>query len=171
MQLQRLSGLLGILGIIAFLAFTAIAVLNFPNYDFAGQFLSELGIGAASAFWFNSGLVIAGICFAVFFARFWKEQKAIAIAGILASLALAGIGIFPMNQEPMHNIAAGLFFFLAGIAALFFSKQNRKDRLLFAVSFLALIADIAYLGVQSPILQKISVALFLAWVLFVSLKK
>lgn len=168
MKLQKLAGLFGIA---IFLIFTAIAVLNYANYNFAGQFLSELGIGSASAFWFNSGLVIAGICFAVFFAKFWKASKPIAVAGILASLALAGIGIFPMNQKPMHGIAAGLFFFLAGISVLFFSKQNRKDRLLFAVSFLALIADIAYLGIGNPIAQKISVALFLIWVFAVSLQK
>ena len=167
---MRLQKLAGILGIAAFLVFTAIAVLNYTNYNFAGQFLSELGTGIASALWFNAGLVITGACLAVFFAGFWKESKAIAIAGILASLALAGIGVFPMNQEPAHSIAAGLFFFFAGISVLLFAKENRKDRLLFTVSFLALVTDIAYLGIGNPISQKVSVALFLAWVFAICLQ-
>lgn len=161
----------GFLAVLAFLSFTALAVLNYANYSFAGQFLSELGIGENSAFWFNFGLMVAGVLFAVFFAGFFKKAKAVSMLGILASIALIGVGVFPLTQEFLHDLSVGLFFAFAGLAVLVFSlRRLRESKLLSLLGFAVFASVLALFALGLPLVQKLSVALFLLWVLIVSLK-
>ncbi|MDO8428153.1 MAG: DUF998 domain-containing protein [Candidatus Diapherotrites archaeon] len=161
----------GLLGVFFFLVFTAIAILNYVNYNFTGQYLSELGIGSTSAFWFNTGLILAGFSFAAyFFLNFDSIQK---ITGIFAGLSLSGVGIFPMNIAFEHFVTAAGFFILAGITALLYSLEKLKiDKKLSLIGFGFVLIDLVFLIFrESPILQKIAVACFGVWVILVSLQK
>jgi len=154
---QRIAGLTAVS---AFLIFTFIAFLNYPGYDFTSQFLSELGTGPG-AVWFNAGLMLSGICLAAFFMQLMKKYHAMSMAGILCGLALSGIGIFPLPQEPAHGIMAALFFVLAGTTLLIFAFRNaRKKRIPAFFSLVAVAADVVYILLRDPVTQKIAIGLF-----------
>ena len=161
----------GFIGLFIFLIFTAIAVLNYSNYNFTGQYLSELGIGPASAIWFNTGLILTGLILAIYFLFNFKSTEK--ITGTLSGLSLMGVGIFPMNIEPAHTLTAALFFALAGITALTYSIQNQKHSprvRLFGFSFVLM--DLIFLILnKNPVLQKITVVTFGIWIIVISLQK
>ncbi len=166
------SKMAGFVGIIIFLVFTGIAIVQYPQYNFAKQFLSELGIGSSSASWFNAGLTLSGICFAAFFWKMQKESKTIRILGLLGTITLIGIGIFSLRQAVLHFIAATLFFVLTGSTILLFSaKEWKKQKAVAVLGFLAVLSDMALLLLQEPISQKITVGFFLVWIATLSMQK
>lgn len=163
--------MLGWIGTGIFLIFTAMAVLQYPGYDFEKQFLSELGIGNASANWFNAGLLLSGACFAAFFLGAQHGKKASGTVGLLSSLALISVGIFPLSQPVLHEIATGMFFVFAGLAILLFSLEEWKQKKALAMlGFLAVLSDAFLLLFQEPVSQKIAAGFFLAWITAVSLQ-
>lgn len=153
------------LGVIAFLVLTALAVYYYPNYNYSGQFLSELGIGEKSSFWFNSALILSGVFFTAFFSGFFKSEKISSILGIAGSIALICLALFPFSQPETHNIAAGAFFALTGLAIIAFSaKRIGSKNFIPAFGILAFLSDVFFFFQTNPLTQKLTLMLFLAWV-------
>ncbi|MDO8624829.1 MAG: DUF998 domain-containing protein [Candidatus Diapherotrites archaeon] len=167
MDLRRWFGLIGVA---VFVVFTLIAISVYPNYGFFSQFLSELGeMGKESALWFNWGVVLSGLCFAVFFADFWARDRVFAACAVMASLGLLAVGIFPLPMQPHHTFAAVLFFLSAALAAAWFGKMHAKaDARVAIVALLVALVTVLHVFVLLPLTQKIAVFLLLAGVLWVS---
>ena len=165
--------------VLAFLAFFLLAVFSFPGYSSFENVLSDLGTGEKSALWLNAGVVISGIFLALFFAAIAKTglkpriEKAGAVLGILGSVSLIAVGVFPASVEPLHSVASLGFFSFSAISALaleFPGFKKRKPGFIAALWF-ALLA-LAF-GLSSlPILEHAAVLFFGVWlVLFAFWKK
>ena len=165
--------------VLAFLAFFLLAVFSFPGYSPFENVLSDLGTGEKNALWFNAGMVISGIFLALFFAEIAKPglksrlEKAGALLGILGSISLIAVGVFPASVEPLHSVASLGFFSFSAISALaleFPGFKKRKAGFIAALWF-ALLA-LAF-GLSSlPILEHAAVLFFGVWlVLFAFWKK
>lgn len=114
----------GIAAIVIFCICTVTAVVLYPGpYNPLYAWLSNLGnvnLNPRGAFFFNTANVLAGILLIPFFLGLfiWYDplrwRKALLIlgqaVGILGSVALIFIGIYPETRIPEHLIAADLFF-------------------------------------------------------------
>jgi hypothetical membrane protein len=102
------------------------------------HFISELGHVGVSRFAavFNAGLVAAGVLYLPFtiglgvaLGGWWAAAGT--LAGLVAAVAVACVGFFPMNDLPPHYTAA-MTFFRAGLATvLLFGvaiQRQRPDR-------------------------------------------
>jgi hypothetical membrane protein len=126
------------------------------RYSLLNHFISELGeLGVSKgARVFNLGLILGGLCLlpsvvwlGFLFQSFlgWLGMA----SGIIASLGVAAVGLFPMNELKSHGRASITFFrgglamvFLFGMAILF----QPADRLAVPKSFniVSLLAFLAY---------------------------
>ena len=176
---MKIAKFFALAAFIAFLVFFFLAVFSFPNYSPFENVLSDLGTGEKSALWFNAGVIIAGIFLALFFAAIAKTglksrlEKAGALLGILGSISLIAVGVFPASVEPLHSVASLDFFFFSAISALALELPGFKKRKagFIAALWFALLA-LAF-GLSSlPILEHAAVLFFGAWlVLFAFWKK
>lgn len=98
------------------------------RYSFLNHFISELGeVGVSRFAWvFNLCMILCGICIAVaslslgtILLGFWA--KAGMLLGVIAGLALAFVGVFPMNKARGHMISALAFFRTGLLMVLLFS--------------------------------------------------
>jgi hypothetical membrane protein len=163
---MRLTDCLGIIGVIVVVLSTAAAIASYPGYDITGQFLSELGISAPSAYLFNNGLVAGGILMAAFFAGIRNRKSA--AYGVVCSVLLAGIGAVPLVFHTEHLVVAGLFFLLAGAGMVAYGAagRSRSPLWLTMLSVAAGAASLAYLAVhESPLVQKPAAILIMLWAL------
>src|SRR6187397_2081314 len=94
------------------------------RYSLLNHWVSELGEVANSelALVFNAGLVIGGLLLAAFMIGLGRVighgwGGAIAVAGAVAGVSGALVGVFPMDQLRIHGLVA-LTFFLAGPIAI-----------------------------------------------------
>ncbi len=102
------------------------------------HFISELGHVGVSRFAgvFNTGLVVSGILYLPFslglgavLGGWWAAAGT--LAGVVSAVAVAGVGVFPMNDLPPHIAAAMLFFRSGLVAVLLFAvaiQRQRPDR-------------------------------------------
>ncbi|GEM_PF-4338587 len=168
----------GLWGIVVFVVFTAMAIIAYPGYSFAGQYLSELGTVENSAFWFNAGLILSGILLAAFFASLrhflnTKLSKAAIVMGVLASASMAGVGLFSLRDPVLHDLFAKAFFFWGtGVMVLMSCAlaQNPKfPRRLVHIGFALSVVKLATLLLgYAPILQKLDIAVYGIWILLLS---
>jgi hypothetical membrane protein len=126
--LERLAPLAGLVSATAIGACSIGAAVFYRGtdgeiYSPLNHYVSELGqVGVSSlAILFNAGLILGGACFATFMvglgqARGGLGGAAYAAIGLVAGVAGALVGVFPMNQIGPHVVAASTFFFLAWIA-------------------------------------------------------
>lgn len=98
----------GILSVAIGLLFNTIALLLSPNYNFLLDMISELGVGPGG-FFFNLGLVLAGILaipFFIYFGRVFRSdnnydtlEKSAVIISIISCISFSLIGCFPAIQN------------------------------------------------------------------------
>jgi hypothetical membrane protein len=120
----KISGVCGILAPIVAFTFILLAILNFPQFSWTGNALSDLGVQeGVTAILFNSGLVIGGILALVFASGLFVLQKTMlgrigVFIFVLAALAFMAIGVFSENAEPTHYYVSVTFFVLFPISML-----------------------------------------------------
>jgi hypothetical membrane protein len=128
------------------------------TYSPFNHWVSELGqIGVSSlSTVFNAGLVIGGLLFAYFMVglaatRTSRLRHAYGVIGLIAGLAGAGVGIFPMNHIGVHAIVALTFFNLGwiavGLASIDIARrpEPRFPRWLAIIGALTVVAFVAFL--------------------------
>jgi hypothetical membrane protein len=120
----KISGVCGIIAPIVAFTFVLLAILNFPQFSWTGNALSDLGVQeGVTAILFNSGLVIGGILALVFASGLFVLQKTMlgrigVFIFVLAALAFMAIGVFSENAEPTHYYVSVTFFVLFPISML-----------------------------------------------------
>jgi hypothetical membrane protein len=163
------------------MSFIFTAMLTTPGYNMAYQYLSDLGVSGIPAIIFNIGVIVGGILLLSFFINlrgFIGDSvlsKPGIIIGIISSLCLIGVGIFPVNINTVHIIFAVSFFIvielsIAVISAhiLLFSKLPKSYGL---IGFVVVAIDAVFLlGFSSPTVQKFVSFGLLVWFLFFNIQ-
>ncbi len=171
MDQMRTTRWFGLAACVIFLLSVLLAVGAYEGYDFFGQYLSELALKPASAFFFNGGAILAGLGLAVFFfglkTRFSDSLNLtnVRVLGTLSGLGLASVGVFPLPL-PEHDLAAKAFYVFTVGALLAFGAAVRKTNERYAWSAVGVawfwIVSL-FLG-YSPFLQKTTIFAFGVWV-------
>lgn len=124
---RRLAAL-GMVGVVAMAVSTTIAAIAYEGaagerYSLLNHWISELGEYANSelAWLFNAGLIVGGIAMALFMIGVGRVighgwGGAIAVAGAVAGVSGALVGVFSMDQLGPHGAVALTFFLSAPIA-------------------------------------------------------
>ena len=96
------------------------------RYSLLNHFISELGeVGVSRAAWvFNRGLLLAGLVMLPYVVGLGIAFGSIlgwlgTLAGIIAVLGVAAVGVFPMNNIQSHTTAA-VTYFRSGLVMVFF---------------------------------------------------
>src|SRR4051794_40026747 len=127
----RTAALLGWTGVAAFAIGSIVAALAYHGtagepYSPLNHYVSELGARGTGGLGivFNAGIVIGAICLLVFLGEVGRliggvRGTAIGVLGVVAGIAGACVGIFPMDQRSVHVLVASTYFVsLAGSVAL-----------------------------------------------------
>lgn len=106
--------------LLAALAYTGTAGEPYSPLDHWVSELGEIGVSSLATL-FNVGLVIGGLCFAIFMiglamVRSGPLRYLFGAIGVAAGIAGAFVGVFPMNGPGPHTLAALAFFDLGWIA-------------------------------------------------------
>lgn len=191
----RLCILITMIGGSFFILTTIIAMFFYPGgYNFATNFFSELGMSRSttnhepnpiSSVLFLLACTVVGaslIPFWIVMTRLFSEARVTkyisylgSISGLISSVLLMGVGIFPTDREILaHFISAGGFFISLSIAiiiyslAIFLDKNYRKlygvIGLGFSLFIILYICRVFYL--IDPLAQKISVYGYISWAVF-----
>lgn len=105
------------------------------RYSPLNHFISELGqVGVSRlARVFNAGLVASGVLYLPFtlglgaaIGGWWAAAGT--LAGLVAAVAVAGVGFFPMNDLPPHIVAAMTFFRSGLLTVLLFGVAIQRQR-------------------------------------------
>ncbi|MHA2298523.1 MAG: DUF998 domain-containing protein [Candidatus Hodarchaeales archaeon] len=184
----KLGPFFGLAAIMTILSFTLVAFFSYPGYDVLGQTLSKLGARPGTGIFFNVGVIISGLLFIPFYhsihLRFSHERRYLAgfrlLTGVLGAIFLITVGVFPdvPGLEVIHIIVAFLFFLFSSIAMLLLSYEIIKYKWLEpfygwlgVVCFGAtLFHGLTSVVGQNPISQKITVIIYLIWVILFSLR-
>ncbi len=177
--LLRIAGLCGIMSPIISFTLLALSIHYAPWFNWRGYFLSDLGMqGDRAAMLFKGGLITGGILSAAFAIGLMRSSllpssplgRLGALALILASCAVAAIGILPKTMNNPHTFAAGTFFTLAPFsllligAAMTASSEKALGLLTFIMGVLTFaIALVPWPWVGSAISQALLVAPLSAW--------
>jgi hypothetical membrane protein len=96
------------------------------RFSLLNHFISELGeVGVSRGAWaFNLGLILGGLSLLPFVVRLGMRLDSVLGwigmgVGVISTLSVTAVGIFPMNRLKPHSWAA-LTFFRAGLAMVFF---------------------------------------------------
>ena len=159
--LDRLAACAGIIGAGAIGIGSVVAAVAYRGadgepYSPFNHFVSELGELAHSelARVFNTGLIVGGVCFAVFMSGFAASRPGslrllAGGIGVIAGIGGSFVGVFPMDFVRQHGLAAMTFFNLGwiavGLASLdFVVRPDRRFPRPLAVLGLATVA--AFIG-------------------------
>jgi hypothetical membrane protein len=126
------------------------------RYSPLNHFISELGeVGVSRAAWFfNTGLFLGGLALLPYVIGLGIKFGSLlgwlgTVAGVVAVLGVAAVGVFPMNKLQSHTIAAMTYFraglvmvFFIGLAVLF--QPAGKSFIPPAANILSLLAFLAY---------------------------
>ena len=139
---------LGMLGPILAIAGIFISIALSPNFSWTDHALSDLGVWDHGVF-FNTGLIICGVFSGIFVLGLFLNtgrDRFIIKSGyfilVLASIALAGIGIFTLDHNPTHFYFSVAFFVLILIAYLTLGLSMILDRETRMLGSLAIIFSI-----------------------------
>jgi hypothetical membrane protein len=104
-------------------------------YSPLNHWVSELGQRSVSraATLFDLGLIVAGICFAIFVVGLvtavpGRLRIAWGATGVVAGVAGALVGVFPMDDLAPHSVAALTFFVLGWLTVLLASVDLLRRR-------------------------------------------
>jgi len=121
----KIAGVCGFAAPIVALTFILAAIASWPQFSWVNNALSDLGVQSGATAWlFNSGLVVSGVLFAVFAAGLFRlvGKRAVGRVGaailFLACVALILIGVFNENFRPTHYYVSVAFFVLMPISLL-----------------------------------------------------
>ncbi|MAH42324.1 hypothetical protein CL614_01195 [archaeon] len=175
----KVGAISGMIGFIVFILFTGTAISMVPGYDIINQFFSDLGSGGIAAPIYNSGLMIAGIFFAIFFlglhvylkkylAMEKKDPLFVKVAiflGILSAISLIGVGILPSSYSYLaHMTPTVAFFGLAGLSIIMLSIYlYSHDKPMAFLGLVIFFVDIAFALYINPVIQKLAVFLISLW--------
>jgi len=178
-QKQKLLVPLALSGFLLFNLLFILSLLNSPNFVLFTNYLSDLGAGPSSLY-FNSGCILAGTLLFAVFALLLRESKAIKFSGIgcaigmLSSLALIGVGLFP-ETTGLHGAVSAAYFLLSGLSVLSYTLSYgayigfaNRLALLGALHFIftILLAAAIFSGTKSaPRYETLTVFAFQLWVL------
>ncbi|MEM4652758.1 MAG: DUF998 domain-containing protein [Candidatus Nezhaarchaeales archaeon] len=147
---NRVAGALMFVGAAQFALFMLIAECIYPNYNVSKNYISELGaLQAPTAFMFNASIIVLGLT-AIATVYFLWRRKTITNKVFLSFLALcgtgcAGVGIFPMDFQLPHAIAAILAFVFGALAAIASYKFQGAPASYFSV-VLGIVSLIAFVS-------------------------
>lgn len=170
----------GLAGAIVFVVSIFLATLINPSYNHISQYLSELALNPSSAFFFNFGLIITGVLLIKFFwmlKPFFPGSKTAWFGisfGILSSIGLIGVGVYPLPM-PEHDAVARMFFVFTALSILALSLANQKTKTFSAkITRFGILVGIAHpigliLG-YSPLIQKGIIVLYGIWIVLVCLE-
>ncbi|MFX1445554.1 MAG: DUF998 domain-containing protein [Promethearchaeota archaeon] len=115
-----------------------------PSFSMSTNFISDLGTGPnGSNFVFNIGMIITGFFFMLFYVYIGlylqkindnvKSLKVGITAGIIGSIGMILVGIFPLNPNDrfsynMHIIAAGILFYGVLIMLLIYGTYESRNQ-------------------------------------------
>lgn len=173
MDLLRFRKFFGLASIIIFLLSTVLAAINYPNYNPNTNYLSDLGVGEESAFYFNSGLILTGILGIFFGSTLMKlSEKPLQTIGylfyIFASITLILVGTFTETSN-LHEIVSVVFFILSAISFVLVG-YSIKPKTAGYISFLAAIPILIFpLTGSLPIFEHIAVLSIGFWILYFSI--
>ena len=161
----------GLAGSILMLACVTASMLAYvgtggERFSPLNHFISELGhVGVSRlAAVFNAGLVASGALYLPFtlglgmtLGGWWAAAGT--LAGLVAAVAVACVGFFPMNDLPRHYAAAMTFFRFGLLTVLFFAVAiqrqrpgrraiDRRANVASLATVLAFAAFLAWIGVQ-----------------------
>jgi hypothetical membrane protein len=183
-----------LIGVIIFLVSIILAIINYNNYDFFNQVLSQLGVGK-SAIFFNTGLFLTGLFLIPFYKKMYSKtilSKLTSITGFFSAISLIGVGAFPLTNPIMHFLFAASFFILSATTILLYTInelkqthifQNKENTLrisllvgrvvvIVVVQILISLTILTYMFVlRTPIMQKIAVFVIIVWITLVYFTK
>jgi hypothetical membrane protein len=149
--LGRIAGGCGIMSQLVGLSVLSVAITGSPWFSWTGNYISILGVQGSNTVLFNSGLILCGLLGLIFALGLGKtllpgrfgQWGAVTLA--LGSLALSGIGVFPLTHELAHYAAATGFFasihvaiFLVGVMAI-----TRSQKTWGVISFIVILFAVA----------------------------
>ncbi|MBD3253674.1 MAG: DUF998 domain-containing protein [Candidatus Lokiarchaeota archaeon] len=137
---------IGILGALITLItlFTAVALymIDYPQFNIMENYISDLGDGPnGSNVVFNTGTIISGVIFFVFFVLIYKYFIGALgsslllrfgfISSIISAIGWIMVGIFTDKQAPdMHLVAAALYFFGALLFGLIYGLITYRKKII-----------------------------------------
>ncbi|KYK29786.1 hypothetical protein AYK20_00185 [Thermoplasmatales archaeon SG8-52-1] len=145
-----------------FLISILLAMINSPWFIWTNNALSDMGAEGISAFFFNTGLIFAGLLAFIFSIGVIKILT-IRIGGYIiaiSSLSLIGVGIFPITIFDLHYIASAIFFISLTIGLLIlgltmkqydFDKSMGNVAIVFAfIAFISPVSLYFFSGIAIP---------------------
>lgn len=159
--LDRLAACAGIVGAGAIGIGSIVSAVAYRGadgepYSPLNHFVSELGELANSelARVFNVGLIVGGVCFAVFMSGFAASRpRSLRLlaggVGVVAGIGGSFVGVFPMDFVPQHGLAAMTFFNLGWIAVGLASVDfvvHRDPRFPLGLAIVGLATVAAFIG-------------------------
>ena len=162
-----LSSITGLVAVVVFTIFTLISLALYPvPYNPFHDWLSNLGninLNPIGSYFFNWGCILTGLILIIFFAGLynWKPNKTLSKIlliigmglGIITSISLIMVGIYPETYIQQHLIAAAGVFILLFIIiiflnlALFYNPKFIRGVAYFG--FLVIIIDQSFLYLLS----------------------
>jgi hypothetical membrane protein len=120
MYSKRIAGFLSFVGASQFLILMLICEALYPSYSISENMISDLGVGSTAAI-FNSSIIGLGLMIflsAIAFHSFHKNNY-FTILLSLTGMGAVGVGFFPENLSPYHQIFAGITFLFGGLSEIF----------------------------------------------------
>jgi len=162
LDITKLAGLCGIVMPFIFLISILIAMLYSPWFKWTNNALSDLGAEGVSAFFFNNGLIFSGF-FALIFSVGLIRILYMRLGGLvlsISSLALVGVGIFPITIFIPHYVASAIFFIsltigilIIGITMKHYQFDRKMGNAAISISLICLISPVTlyfFKGIAVP---------------------
>jgi len=162
LDIKKLTGLCGILMPFIFLTSILIAMLYSPWFKWTNNALSDLGAEGVSAFFFNNGLIFSGF-FALIFSVGLIRILYMRLGGLVlavSSLALIGVGIFPITIFNLHYITSAIFFIsltigilIIGITMKHYQFDRKMGNVAISISLICFISPVTlyfFKGIAIP---------------------
>jgi hypothetical membrane protein len=158
----------GVAGCAVVLAATLVSAVAYrgrvgESFSPLNHFVSELGERGVSplAVVFNVGLLAGGLLLAGFMVQFGRYLRGLGLfagaVGAVSGLACALVGVFPMDDLPLH-LAVATLFFRTGLfavvlftAALIFDRRRSLSRWLIAPGIATFLAFAVFLAAMSSV--------------------
>jgi hypothetical membrane protein len=158
-----LRSIAGLLAVLTFGVFTVISIFLFPvPYNPLYEWVSNLGniyFNPIGSYFFNWGCIITGLILIIFFGGLyiwnpretWRKILLLVgmLLGIISSISLIMVGIFPETYIHQHVIAAtgvfGLLFIIIILLNVALFKNPKFMRLIAYFGLLVVIVDIIFI--------------------------